>query len=161
MKKLLALILALILVAGIAACGNEPETVVPEHVPEVVVAQVMNFTTPEQMVEELFYIGTLADMADWYETNNYNAFAEMFARTYEFENEDRPDLTYQREILMNFRSTYYAERISELLRGTEESTTFFVVVGLSHIIRSMGGEGLTDIVEQLQLQGFTPEPLWK
>ena len=129
---------------------------------EVVVAQVMAFTGPDEAVAELLYVGTLDDMADWYEENNFQAFQDQFVRAHAHETEDRVDLIYTRETLMNFRSTYYAERIAELLRETEEPTTFFVAVGLSHVMRAMNGlEGWTDIVQQLELQGFTAEPLWK
>jgi len=65
---------------------------------------------------------------------------------------------YMVEVLMNFRSTYYAERIAELLRDTGEPTTFFVAVGISHVIRE--GDHLTNIVEQLELRGITAEPIW-
>jgi len=66
---------------------------------------------------------------------------------------------YMVEVLMNFRSTYYANRIAELLRDTEEATTFFVAVGLSHVVRE--GEYLTNIVEQLELLGIVADPIWR
>jgi len=66
---------------------------------------------------------------------------------------------YMIEVLMNFRSTYYAERIAELLQDTDEPTTFFVAVGISHVIRE--GEHLTNIVEQLELRGITAEPIFE
>jgi len=65
---------------------------------------------------------------------------------------------YTVEVLLNFRSTYYANAIANLLRTTDEPTTFFVAVGLSHVIRQ--GEYLTNIVEQLELLGITAEPIW-
>lgn len=68
-------------------------------------------------------------------------------------------MRYMVEVLMNFRSTYYAERIAELLRDTEEPTTFFVAVGISHVIRT--GDHLTNIVEQLALLGITAEPIFE
>ena len=66
-----------------------------------------------------------------------------------------------REVIGNWRSTYFANEIARLLRETGEPTTFFVAVGLSHINRSGAGEGFTDIVEQLELAGFTAVPLWR
>lgn len=62
---------------------------------------------------------------------------------------------YMVEVLMNFRSTYYAERIAGLLQDTDEPTTFFVAVGISHVIRE--GDHLTNIVEQLDLCGTTAD----
>jgi uncharacterized protein YbaP (TraB family) len=66
---------------------------------------------------------------------------------------------YMIEVLMNFRSTYYAERITELLQDTDEPTTYFVAVGISHVIRT--GDHLTNIVEQLDLRGITAEPMFE
>lgn len=66
---------------------------------------------------------------------------------------------YMTEVLMNFRSTYYAHRIAELLTETDEPTTFFVAVGLSHVVRS--GDYLTNIVEQLELFGIIADPIWR
>jgi len=66
---------------------------------------------------------------------------------------------YMVEVLMNFRSTYYANSIASLLRDTEEPTTFFVAVGISHVIRE--GEYLTNIVEQLELLGIIADPIWE
>jgi len=129
---------------------------------EVVVAQVMALGTPDEMVERMLYVGTMADMAMWYETNDFQAFQDQFIREFADIDEDRPDLLHLRDMLVNFRSTYYAYRIADLLRETEEPTTFFVAVGISHVIRAMdGSEGLTDIVEQLGFMGIDAEPLWR
>ena len=129
---------------------------------EVVVAQVMALGTPDEMAEEIMYVGTMADMAEWYETNDFQAFREQFVRQFRDISEERLDLLYMQEMLINFRSTYYANGIADLLRNTEEPTTFFVAVGISHVVRAMGGtEGLTDIVEQLGFMGIVAEPLWR
>ena len=129
---------------------------------EVVVAQVMAFGTPDEMVARILYVGTMADMAEWYEANDFQAFRNQFVREFADADEDRPDLLYMREMLINFRSTYYANGIADLLRNTEDPTTFFIAVGISHVVRAMGGtEGLTDIVEQLGFMGIAAEPLWR
>ena len=129
---------------------------------EVVVAQVMALGTPDEVAEELVYVGTMADMAEWYEANDFQAFRDQFVRQFRDIDEDRHDLIHMREMLINFRSTYYANRIADLLRDTEEPTTFFIAVGISHVVRAMGGsEGLTDIVEQLGFMGIVAEPLWR
>ena len=126
---------------------------------EVVVAQVMAFGTPDEALDFMMDTGTLADMADWYETNNFQAFQDQFILS--FEDVDCLATNYMRETLINFRSTYYAQRIAELLRETEEPTTFFVAVGISHVVRARGGvEGLTDIVEQLELLDIIAEPIY-
>jgi hypothetical protein len=62
---------------------------------------------------------------------------------------------------MNYRSTYYANVIAGLLQDTEEPTTFFVVVGKSHVVRSLAGDEFTDIVQQLGLLGIEAVPLFE
>ena len=129
---------------------------------EVVVAQVMAFGTPEETIEKMNYLGTLSDMARWYETNNFQAFQDQFTRAIQDETTERPDITYFRETLANYRSTYYARQIADLLRETEEPTTFFVAVGISHIVRARNGvEEVTDIIEQLYLLGIDAKPYWE
>ena len=127
---------------------------------EVVVAQVMGFLPPEEMIEEMLQYATLGQLADWFETNNLDALNQSFADELDADSEDLA-VIYMRETVMNWRSTYYANEIARLLQETEEPTTFFVAVGLSHVIRSGAGEGFTDIVEQLGLLGFTAVPLWR
>ena len=122
---------------------------------EVMVAQVMDLLPPDELAEALMAGDEMGldQMAYHYENNNLRALVDGWAATNNIEI-DHPVVTYMRETLFNWRSTYYADRIAELLRETEEPTTFFVAVGLSHIIRSWGGEEFTDIVQQLRLQGF-------
>jgi len=128
---------------------------------DVVAAQIVYwFGTPDETFEFMEEHGTLSDMANWYETNNFEAFFESFRAELGAHHEDA-FTEYMREMVMNWRSTYYANEIARLLQETEESTTFFVVVGISHIIRSGAGEEFTDIVEQLEILGFEPEPLWQ
>ena len=129
---------------------------------EVKVAGIMNFLPPAEMIAEIMESDalTLDQMAYYYKMNN------LYALAYGFRKEIGADIecivaTYMREKVMNWRSTYYANEIARLLQETEEPTTFFVAVGLSHIIRSWGGEEFTDIVQQLRQQGFTVVPLWE
>ena len=128
---------------------------------EVLHAMIMDFASPEVLVEYLMESGELLfdDLALLYENNDFQAINDAFTRTIgpQF---DCPYLTYMREVTMNWRSTYYANVIASLLRETGEPTTFFVAVGLSHINRSGAGEGFTDIVQQLGIEGFTVVPLW-
>ncbi|MCL2198568.1 MAG: TraB/GumN family protein [Defluviitaleaceae bacterium] len=97
---------------------------------------------------------SLDDMATAYETNDLYLLSDMLAPLLVYAQEDI-FIAYQRDILYNFRSTYYAEGILSLLQETEQPTTFFVTVGISHIMRSWAGEGFTDIVEQLKLSDIT------
>ena len=136
---------------------------------DVMIDNIMGFLPPEEMIEALQASPepSLDELADAYGANNVVELADMFARTLSLEAEAEIEgevggiwLAYMREYVMNWRSTYYAIEIARLLQETEEPTTFFVVVGVSHIIRSMAGEEFTDIVEQLELLGFDAVPLW-
>jgi len=69
-------------------------------------------------------------------------------------------VSFMRDVIGNWRSTNFAEEITRLLQETEEPTTFFIAIGLSHVIRSRIGTGFTDVVEQLELVGFTVTPLY-
>ena len=129
---------------------------------EVLLAMVMDFTSPDEMVIELHESEELMidDLARLYEENDFQTIIDSWARTLGPEH-DSIFIDYTREVVLNWRSTYYAEEIARLLRETEEPTTFFVAVGLSHIIRHKAGEGFTDIVQQLTLDGFTVVPIWR
>ena len=129
---------------------------------EVLVAMIMDMSTPMEMVEYLIESDELMldDLVYLYENNQFLAINDSISRTMGIEFDD-PFIVYTREIVSNWRSTYYANEIARLLRETNEPTTFFVAVGLSHINRSGAGEGFTDIVEQLELDGFMVVPLWR
>ena len=93
---------------------------------------------------------------DYLDNDIEGVIASMEVSSEELEN---TYMRYMVEVVMNFRSTYYANSIASLLRETEEPTTFFAAVGLSHVIRE--GDHLTNIVEQLELLGITAEPIWQ
>lgn len=125
---------------------------------DVVIAQVMHLLPPDEMIEAILENMTMDQMADCYEANNFNALNRGFAQELDPQS-DRADLIYMREMVSNWRSTYYATEIARLLQETEEPTTFFVAVGLSHVIRSGAGDGFTDIVEQLALLNIRAVPV--
>ena len=133
---------------------------------EVVVERVLNWLPPLEMVEAIENSDEagLDELADMYEANDYALFAELNAVSLSLESQALSHeplwVAYMREYVMNWRSTYYAHEIARLLQETQEPTTFFIVVGLSHIIRSMSGAEFTDIVEQLALLGIEAEPMW-
>lgn len=133
---------------------------------EVIIDNIMRLPTPREVLMFMAYerdrssnYGGHDEMARLYETNNIPGIINSFAKSQDRTNESVAAAHF-REMVGNWRSTYYAERISELLQETEEPTTFFVAVGLSHIIRSGAGEGFTDIVQQLRLLGFEVLPLF-
>lgn len=138
------------------------------HMPpfEVIVARVMEWLPPEEMVEAIINNPEpgIDELADIYETNDFYAFSVTNVATLSLQAEADAGgslwIAYMREYVMNWRSTYYANEIARLLQETEEPTTFFVAVGLSHIIRSLSGEEFTDIVEQLDILDIEAVPIW-
>lgn len=130
----------------------------PPH--DAMLALIMQLDTPDEMVRN-FIEGPqmlLDDMAYYYRQNDFANAMQEFSLLLEVD--DCPWTAYFIAYVNNWRSTYYAHRIMDLLRDTDEPTTFFVAVGLSHVIRSWSGEGFTDIVAQMRLAGFTVEPLF-
>ena len=130
---------------------------------DVMLAHIMTLLPPDELVTYLMYESyelTLDELAYLYENNDFDAINDSFATTLGAHIDDLY-VTYMREIVSNWRSTYYANEIMRLLQVTDEPTTFFVAVGLSHINRSGAGEEFTDIVQQLKLAGFEPIPLWE
>ncbi|MCL2204803.1 MAG: TraB/GumN family protein [Defluviitaleaceae bacterium] len=130
--------------------------------PNDVIAHVArNFPTLDELLRELTEAAELGydlnGMAAMYEINDLAALTNLTALT--LASEDIL-IKYHRDMLYNFRSTYYANEILRLLRETQEPTTFFVTVGVSHIIRSWAGEAFTDIVAQLALRGVEAVPLF-
>ena len=130
---------------------------------EVMMAQIMHLFSPhdEDVLYELMQgeFARIDDLAYFYENNDIAAINDIFSFFYYLG--DCLYLMYTQEKTMDWRTTYYANGIARLLRETEEPTTFFVAVGIAHVIRSAAGEGFTDIVEQLGLMGFAAVPLWE
>lgn len=129
---------------------------------DVMLAQVIALIPPNDLIHYLVYETyelALDELAYFYERNDFDAINQSFARTLGSHIDDL-FVTYMREIVANWRSTYYAHAIIRLLQETKEPTTFFVAVGLSHINRSSAGEEFTDIVQQLEIAGFAPVPLY-
>ena len=116
---------------------------------------------PDAMLAAMFESDelTLDQLAHYYETNDFAAILENIALT-ALDN-DCPYDNYMLEMLQGWRSMYYGHAVARLLRNTEEPTTFFVAVGLLHVISSGAGEDFTDLLQVLEREGFTIEPLWR
>ena len=129
---------------------------------EVMVERILyGFVSPEEAREAIMNSDelTLDELAYYYQTNNLAALNAAFAASTPVGTGSLV-IDYMREVVLNYRSTYYANVIADFLRDTDELTTLFVVVGLSHVIRSGAGAGFTDIIQQLTLAGFEPVPLF-
>ena len=120
----------------------------------------MSFLQQDEMIKIFTTPPTVDEFADYYRNNDFESINYVHSIEQGIDN-DCLYITYLREVILNGRSIIYANEIMRLLRETEEPTTFFVAVGLSHIIRSGAGEEFTDIVQQLRLAGFTVTPIWQ
>jgi len=121
---------------------------------EIMEAAVADFVSRDDLVEAM---GREIGLPDYYAANDLARINELFQPTAEMM--ESAYGRYMVDVLMNFRSTYYANEIAYLLQNTDEPTTFFVTVGLSHIIRE--GEHFTNIVEQLDLLGIEAVPIFE
>jgi len=126
---------------------------------DVAVAKIMSFLPPEEFIEAQFKRLTLDDLAGFYGANDFESIITNFARELSVD-DDCLYAIYTKEHILSWRSTYYAHEIIRLLQETEEPTTFFVAVGIGHIISSGAGDEFTDIVQQLEVAGLEVMPLW-
>ncbi|MCL1845402.1 MAG: TraB/GumN family protein [Defluviitaleaceae bacterium] len=129
---------------------------------DAVLAQIRNLEPPLVTLETRANLGLLSldEMAYAYERNDFTSLHNNTALSASIDHYC-PSTRYFFDTVVRARTIYYANEIERLLRETEEPTTFFVSVGLGHIINSGAGEQFTDIVELLRLNGFYVEPLWR
>jgi|GEM_PF-1495049 len=129
---------------------------------DVMLAQIRNFVSPTEFLEARANKGLLFldDAAYAYERNDFAVLNSDIALQASH-SPDCPSTRHFVDIVARWRTTNFANEIARLLRETEEPTTFFVAVGIYHIISSGAGEPFTDIVEQLGLMGFSVVPLWE
>jgi len=119
----------------------------PREVQIAVAKTTHDRATSLQMTREL-------QMADMYETQNLDAFLQM-----------RLDLAlgedafsvYMLENIVHARCHIFASEIARLLRQTEEATTFFITMGILHII---GGDVDTNVLSLLSNAGFDVVPIF-
>jgi len=123
-------------------------------VEEIMQDALVGFGSREALIEAM---GDEMNLSEYYATNNLVRINELSQPT--AETMENAYGRYMIDVLMNFRSTYYANEIARLLQDTEEPTIFFVTVGLSHVMRE--GEHLTNIVEQLDLLGIEAVPIFE
>jgi len=126
---------------------------------EVMLAMIAGFLPKEQFIEALADVDThtLDDFGFYYANNDFDSINNLYAL--ELDSEDLYAV-YVRDEIANRRSIYMAQDMSRLLKETEAPTTFFVAVGLSHVIRSRIGDEHTDIIQQLELKDFIIIPLY-
>jgi uncharacterized protein YbaP (TraB family) len=125
---------------------------------EVMTARIMSFMSPEEF-GELSGRAPLDELLNAYENNDFDSVRNNLATDMRVDNYCL-FATYFIEIIASFRSTYYAHEIIRLLQETKNPTTFFIAVGLAHVVMSGGGEEFTDIIQQLELAGFAVISRW-
>jgi uncharacterized protein YbaP (TraB family) len=125
---------------------------------EVMVARIMSFMPPEEFSERSER-APFDELLDAYENNDFDSVRNNMATDMRVDNHCL-FATYFIETVTSFRSTYYAHEIIRLLQETKNPTTFFVAVGLGHVVMSGGGEEFTDIIQQLELAGFAVISRW-
>jgi uncharacterized protein YbaP (TraB family) len=126
---------------------------------DVLHARIMGFVSREEhkrIIQEGAYT-FLDELLNLYENNEFELIPHHQASDIGTNNECLYAI-YFMEYAATFRSTHFAYEIVRLLREAEEPTTFFVAVGLAHVIMSGAGEGFTDIIQQLELAGFNVIP---
>jgi len=97
---------------------------------------------------------TRFDLAYAYETKNLELIAESMALEIDL---DTAFGMYLFERAVVDRGNIFANEIARLLRETEESTVFFVAIGIGHI---MGGD-FGQVFYLLEAKGFDVVPLWE
>ncbi|MCL1883240.1 MAG: TraB/GumN family protein [Defluviitaleaceae bacterium] len=93
-------------------------------------------------------------LIELYETQDIEGIREML-QAGAAAGEGNPYSEYMLYNMMYVRDNIFAEEIARLLRETEEPTTFFITMGLAHLIRDYGF-----VFEFLEEKGFELESLW-
>jgi len=118
-----------------------------------------SFLSYVDAVEHFNKHNALDELADAYENNDMEHNIYLLAR--DMCNERGcPFMDYFIDIVSTSRTINFANEIMSLLQNTEEPITFFMAVGLAHVMGSGMGEEFTDIIQQLELAGIYATPLW-
>ncbi|MCL2851886.1 MAG: TraB/GumN family protein [Defluviitaleaceae bacterium] len=85
--------------------------------------------------------GEILVLADAYEANDMTGIRGTISDGFAAYRDD-PAAAFMRDVLMHQRCVIFADEIERLLRETEEPSTFFITVGLAHIIGGEAGQVL-------------------
>jgi len=88
------------------------------------------------------------ELAKAYRINDIEKIRAIFTTTFEYE--DNIVEQFMQDIMLHRRGHIFADEIERLLRETEEPTTFFITVGLAHIIGGDAGQ----VLYHLRDKGF-------
>ncbi|MCL2616672.1 MAG: TraB/GumN family protein [Defluviitaleaceae bacterium] len=122
-------------VSGLNSIESEL-TIVFNMSDDVKIAMMEDFPSKAEMLEE----GEELALADAYESNNLEGLLHMLQQSYI--DADSPAVRFMQDTLMHKRCVIFADEIERLMLETEEPTTFFITVGLAHIIGGEAGKVL-------------------
>ena len=105
----------------------------------------------DELVEVILDLG----LAEIYESQDITALRNAMTVAFDAD-EPSPFVEHTTNINFNVRCHIFADEIARLLQETAEPTTFFVTVGIAHIL---GGE-LGTVLDLLEGMGFDVEALW-
>jgi uncharacterized protein YbaP (TraB family) len=121
---------------------------------EIQATALENFPTFEQMLEAVSDMGLI----EAYATQDILAIRQMFTIPEGEALSEYEELFYHN--LLYVRCNIFADEIARLLRETEEPTTFFVAIGMGHIIGGCCNSGGGIVLYLLSNMGFELEELW-
>jgi len=125
---------------------------------EVMQEALLDFISLEELLDYVLESESESlELANLYESNDKPGLIAIFRELDDMIYESAT-VRHMVEMLFNYRSNYYAKRIAELLQETAEPTTFFVTVGVSHIIRTSDYQ--YNIINFLEEMGFDVETLF-
>jgi len=100
----------------------------------------------------------LDQMIYYYLTNNAVGVIHASHPNFDASTESAYD-RYFREVVLNDRSTLFANEIIRLLEDADEPIVLFVTIGKSHLFRHLAGPYFTSTIEQLRLLGVEVTPV--
>jgi len=118
---------------------------------DVQIALMEQFTDKPTALE----LGSARALAEAYHANDIEKIRAMFSA--DFADEDDIVAMFMQDRMFRRRGDIFAAEIERLLRETEEPTTFFVTVGLGHIIGGDAGQ----VLYILRDRGFDVVGLWE
>ena len=151
-------------VIGLAPMYTEIQTVFDLPL-DVMIEQVESFVSREQIIELFMQEGYIMDaMIMAYANNDIETLRDVIAYVFSLypDYELSPGQLHTRDVVNFARSIQFGEAIENLLRETEDPTTFFVTVGVAHVVRGGTGindDGITNVINFLENAGFEVEAL--
>ena len=131
---------------------------------DVLIEQVQSFGNRDQVLEGLEKeIDLTQGLIYAYENNDIEMLRAIMAYAFFLYDATTPAQLHTSNVINFARSIRFAQSIERLLQETTEPTTFFITVGISHVVRGGTGidnDGITNVIEYLKNSGFNTEALY-